>query len=53
MIEAAIGFPFDKSIFEIKGVELLGDILTELRNHKAALFYYLKGVTLLMTLIQK
>ena len=44
MMLRILRLPFDKSMLQLNGFELIGDILSEFRDYNAALFYYLKGV---------
>lgn len=39
-----IAFPFSQAMFQLKGMELVGDILSDLWDYNSALIYYFKGV---------
>lgn len=44
MMVYVLELPFNKTKFEIKGYEMLGDMLVHFRSYKFALMYYMRGV---------
>ena len=44
MMSYVISLPFNEGKFQIKGYEILGDIMIQFKNYKLAMVYYMKGV---------
>ena len=45
MIGHALSFPFCDAKMQLKGMDLIGDIMAEFRDYNGALLYYFKAVT--------
>ena len=48
LIRYLLDFSFSRVEFQLKGFELLGDIMIEFRDYNNALLYYFKGVHILL-----
>lgn len=44
MIAITLTFPAYKNLIELTGIELIGDIMIEHKDYKAALIYYFQGI---------
>jgi len=48
MMAYVLELPFNRAKFQIKGYEMVGNILSHFKNYKLAIIYYMQGVLLLI-----
>eukprot|EP00826_Nyctotherus_ovalis_P030388 TRINITY_DN24267_c0_g2_i1.p1 TRINITY_DN24267_c0_g2~~TRINITY_DN24267_c0_g2_i1.p1 ORF type:complete len:178 (-),score=15.96 TRINITY_DN24267_c0_g2_i1:1016-1549(-) len=52
LVKRLITFPFSQATFQLKGMELVGDILSDIWDYNSALVYYFKGVSFCRKIIE-